>query len=298
MGLAAVRALATHNPQRIFLAARNSERGAKAIADIQKDVPGARLTFVKCDLSSLASVQSAARSIIAQSSDEACSNSRLDILICNGGLAAAPPALSVDGFEVQFATNHLGHALLIKLLLPTILRTATAQSYQDADNTTAVGPRIVFVSSDSYVLYPSGGIAFSSIHTPQNWFFLGPLRRYAQSKLANILYAAELARRYRDQALTSLSVHPGISYTDILAGMTTASRILIRMGTVGMSVSTEEAARSVLWAATADKGNIVSGGYYEPVGVRKSVKVDKDEGEELAGRLWTWTEKTLRELGY
>jgi NAD(P)-dependent dehydrogenase (short-subunit alcohol dehydrogenase family) len=86
---------------------------------------------------------------------------------------ALPPALTKDGYELQFGTNHLGHALIIKQLLPTLLKIA--------------GARIVSFSSLGFMLHPTGGILFNGLKTPQSLGFMGSWTRYGQSKLANIV---------------------------------------------------------------------------------------------------------------
>jgi len=99
---------------------------------------------------------------------------------------AKPPALSEDGYEIQFAVNHLAHALIIKTLLPALLKSA---SKPNSD------VRIVNLTSAAWRGAPSGGIRFASLNTTQPGF-IGHWFRYSQSKLANIVYASELARRY------------------------------------------------------------------------------------------------------
>lgn len=197
IGKATVVALAVHQPERIYLAARDAEKAAGAIKDVEAAVPGARISFLELDLASLASVHSAARRVISEVE-------RLDILVCNAGIMAAPPGLTVDGYELQFQTNHLGHALLIKLLLPTLLQTAEAP---DSD------VRVICQSSLGFQIAPMGGIRFDSLKTTQEDLSIlpdsfGTYYRYGQSKLANILTAAELAKRYPQ--ITAVSVHPGI----------------------------------------------------------------------------------------
>lgn len=196
---------------------------------------------------------------------------------------ATAPALSADGYEMQFATNHMGHALLIRRLLPLLQRTAS----------TGNSARIINLSSIAHNLHPKGGIAFSSLRTKQE--DLGTAAgaswaRYGQSKLANMLYADELARRYPD--LTSVSVHPGIVETELITKHISAARRLgMRIANFGKKTSTvEDGARNQVWAATTDGAK--SGVYYVPVGVQgKREKLGNDQA--LAGRLWEWTQKEL-----
>ena len=110
------------------------------------------------DLGDLASVKSA---IV-----KTFTHDRLDLLICNAGIMAAPPGLSKDGFEVQFATNHLGHAMVVRQLLPVLLKTAEQHDV-----------RIVCLTSDGWRGHPRGGIVFDKLKTTQDGA-VGPYIRY------------------------------------------------------------------------------------------------------------------------
>ena len=178
LGKQCVLEYARHNPARIWLAARNLDK-AKAAADeiqaqlqLSKETSGkpSPIKLLQMDLSSLESVQAAARTVLAESG-------RLDILMLNAGIMAAPPGLTKDGYELQFGTNFLGHALLARLLLPLLESTAAASG---AD------VRVVMLSSHChmYALKPEG-IRFDTLRTTAD--DMGPYGRYGQSKLAIIL---------------------------------------------------------------------------------------------------------------
>lgn len=170
------------------------------------------VSFVACDLASLASVKAAAEKFITE-------ESRLDVLICNAGIMAQPPSLTTNGYEMQFGTNHLGHALLIQKLLPLLL-----QNSEGAD------VRIIIVTSIAFRMHPMGGIVFKDLKTPQDCGAFGSWIRYGQSKLANILYARELARRY--PGITSFSVHPGMVNTGLLDTLSFTNRAFVYATTV------------------------------------------------------------------
>jgi len=194
---------------------------------------------------------------------------------------ASPPALTADGYEIQFGTNHVGHALLIKLLLPTMLRTAE-QPNSDV--------RIVSNTSLGFKGHPSGGIAFADLRTTQESALIGHWIRYGQSKLANILYAGELGRRY--PSITSTSVHPGVTNTGLVGDLGFMNKALVYVTNVGKMVTVQQGACNQLWAATAP--SVTNGGFYEPVGVPGAHdKLSNDE--ELAGKLWEWTQKALED---
>jgi NAD(P)-dependent dehydrogenase (short-subunit alcohol dehydrogenase family) len=267
-------ALAKKHPKQIYLAARNVEKCQAFIDEVHQKLPDAPLSALECDLASLKSVQQAARKFASLSS-------RLDILIGSAGLMAVPLGLTQDGYEIQFGTNHLGHALLIKLLLPTMQRT-----FQEPNGDT----RIVLMTSQGMGLHPAGGIRFDELRTKQDNLLLARWQLYGQSKLANLLYAAELPRRYPQ--ITAASVHPGTINTGLVTGLGFWDRALVKVTNVGGMVTPEEGVRNPLWAATAPKDTIVDGEYYEPVGMPgKHARLSRSR--ELAARLWDWTEKEL-----
>ncbi|KAJ8074421.1 hypothetical protein PM082_015322 [Marasmius tenuissimus] len=194
---------------------------------------------------------------------------------------AVPPSLTTDGYEVQFGTNHVGHALLIKLLLPTLLRTA-AEPNSDV--------RIVSLTSQGHFLRPSGGIQFDGLRQADA---IGTaFTRYGQSKLANILYASELARRYPN--ILSVSIHPGIVGTGLAySGTTQFTKLVYVLTAAWREITPEQGSYNQIWAATSERGKLVNGRYYEPVGVlTKPAKEALDD--ELAKKLWEWTEEELK----
>jgi retinol dehydrogenase-12 len=135
---------------------------------------------------------------------------RLDLLMLNAGIMAVPEGVTRQGYEVQFGVNHLGHFLLAKLLLPTLL--STAQSTSLAGSASDV--RIVVLSSIGHLLAPlRSGIDFTSLKTDCGGWF--SLVRYGQSKLANLLFVKELERRYGKTGITSVAVHPGLIDTNL-----------------------------------------------------------------------------------
>jgi NAD(P)-dependent dehydrogenase (short-subunit alcohol dehydrogenase family) len=207
--------------------------------------------------------------------------------MCNAGIMAFPASTSVDGYEIQFATNHLGHALLIQLLLPTML--ATAESGADV--------RIVNLTSVAYRSAPGAkGIEFATLKSEQS--HLGPITnpskwmRYAQSKLANILYTQELSRRY--PSILSVAIHPGYIKTDLHKTEGFIDRQLVNFMSGGNWIDVAEGPFNQVWAATAEKEKVKSGAYYEPVAVESPVAHKSAESVEVADELWEWTEKALK----
>ncbi|KAJ6625856.1 hypothetical protein B0H10DRAFT_2310278, partial [Mycena sp. CBHHK59/15] len=242
LGKASIVALARKNPAHIYFSGRDADRASALIAEVTTEMPTARLT---CEMSSLSSVVQATKELAATAE-------HLDILMCNAGVFSVPPALTTasDGYELHFGVNHVAHALFMKLLLPTLLRSTDA--------------RIVILTSRAFQGPPSGGIQFDKLRTTLSGI---PARflRYGQSKLANLVYTAEVARRYPQ--ITSVSVHPGIANTDMFKSMRRIEQFIVYLIERGQVKTPEDVALTQLWAATVEKDKLVNGEYYEPVGV-------------------------------
>lgn len=236
--------------------------------------PNTDVSFVQCDLASLTSVKTAAEKVLAE-------QTRLDVLMANAGVSAKPPGLTKDGYELQFGINHLGHALLIKKLLPLMEKTA---DLPDAD------VRIIILTSLAWRGTPPSGIAFAKLKTPLDMIG-GQWLRYGQSKLANLLYAKELARRY--PRLLSLSLHPGVVSTGLVTNLGIADKALVYVTNIGRVIKPEEGVRNQLWAVAAKRDFIKSGAFYEPVGLLSTKKNKFTEDAELAKKLWEWTDEEL-----
>ena len=209
----------------------------------------------------------------------------------NAGIIAKPTSLSPDGYEIQFATNYLGHALLTKKLLPFLLEAAKAPG---AD------VRVVSNTSEGYEFHRliDGGISFAELESGSTMdrALLGPWVRYGQSKLANILFAAELGRRYPQ--IMSVSVHPGVVKTPMLYGLQGHNKWFSDFGMwmKGMvAVEPHEGALNQLWcAAGAGREELMNGTAYWPVGVDYTENLRPlGTDKELAKRLWDWTEEII-----
>ncbi|KAH8669411.1 hypothetical protein BGZ61DRAFT_364252 [Ilyonectria robusta] len=264
--------LSGHGPAEIWLAARNAQKADAALAELRSHAPDVSVRFLQLDLASFESIKSAARTFTS-------AVSRLDILLLNAGVMGCPPGKTKEGYEMHIGTNHVGHALLLKLLTPLLARTATDQPRS--------GVRVVTVSSVAHKFSVSGGIDFDMLKT--NGEVSSPNNLYGQSKLANLVYATEFAKHHPE--ITSVSIHPGTVKTDLQTGggnllMRGFQRFVVPL----IGVEVDEGVKSQLWAATA--ASVKSGEYYEPVGVAgKGNALSKSE--ELGRRLWEWTEKEL-----
>ena len=275
-----------HNPALIYLAARSAAKAQVAIEEIKQKLGPSNtvsIKFLELDLSSLASVRTAAAKVIAEVD-------RLDILMLNAGIMASAPGLTQDGYEVQFGVNYLGHALLAKLLMPLLDKTSRLPG---AD------PRAIMVTSMGHQMTSSNGIEFEDLKTKCE--HLGPFQRYGSSKLANILWARHAPKEYPN--IKFAAVHPGLVGGTGLGGSATganfAQRVLMWMSPIA-AVSLENGAKNQLWASVAE--DMKTGEYYEPANIAGiatggvgsatgASAMAKDD--ELARRLWDWTQGEL-----
>jgi NAD(P)-dependent dehydrogenase (short-subunit alcohol dehydrogenase family) len=247
LGLETARALAGAGA-RVILAARDEAKAAEAAADITRSVPGAALEFEKIDLASLASVREAATRIAGR-------YATLDLLVNNAGVMAIPHrTLTPDGFEMQFASNFLGHFALTRGLLP-LLRAAPAARVVTLGSLAAQGGRIEF-------------------EDPQLARGYSPWRAYCQSKLACVMFAIELGRRAAagGWGLVSAAAHPGWSVTNLQSvgpqmGLARPSRTSIGMRLFEplLAQSAAQGALPTLFAAAAP--GVRNGDYVGPGGI-------------------------------
>ncbi|HST67356.1 MAG TPA: oxidoreductase [Mycobacteriales bacterium] len=272
IGYRAAVELARHGAA-VTLAARDPGRGTDALHRLRGAVPDADATLAELDLADLASVRSFAQGWEAP----------LDLLVNNAGVMAPPLRMTPDGFESQFGTNHLGHFALTGLLLPRLLARP--------------GARVVTVTSG---VHRAGRMNFANLDA-QSGYRKWPA--YAQSKLANLLFAFELQRR-ADAAgvdLRSVAAHPGYAVTNLqTAGPRLAGS---KVGEVGAALvsrligqSDSQGALPTLRAATdpAVRGGEVFGpdGFMELRGAPKQVAVSRRARDRaLAERLWTISER-------
>lgn len=278
LGKESIIQLAKHNPKEIYLAARTPSKAESAIEEIKKLVPNAKVTFLQLDLTDFKSIEQAATTFKSQSD-------RLDILLNNAGVMALPYSKTKQDYEIQFGTNHMGHALLTKLLLPSLLKTAE-QPGADV--------KIINLSSAGHHMAPSAGIIFdqNKLESCYTW------TRYGNSKLANILHARSLTKKYPQ--ITSAAVHPGVILTDLYASQKSSSAIMRwSIGTVGGLVmgDVHTGALNQLWACTAPRDQVRKSVFWNPVG-KASSGSGNAKNEALAEKLWVYTEEELKKHGY
>ena len=256
IGLATAQALAARGG-RVHIACRSEQKGAAAVAAIAAATGNDQVAFLQLDLADLGSVRAAAQTFLAQEEP-------LHVLINNAGVAGRR-GLTQDGFELLFGVNHLGHFAFTTALL---------------DCLTSSQGRIVNVSSDAH--YQAPGVDFDRLRRPART--IAAMREYAVSKLCNVLFTQELARRVAGTGVTAYALHPGVVASDIWRRVPWPVRPLLtrRMLTV------DEGARTSLYCATAPELAGVSGRYYEDCAEREPSPVATPD---LGARLWQRSEE-------
>lgn len=230
IGLVAARELARLGA-RIVLACRDSDKTRAAVAEISAAGPVPAINL-PVDLASLDSVRALAQSVLA-----ACP--RIDVLINNAGLFPSTQQKTVDGFEMQFGVNHLSHFLLTALLRERLVASAPA--------------RVITVSS---MLHKRGKIDFDSFRGVARY---SANAAYAQSKLANVLFALELAEQLAGTGVTSNVLHPGGVATDITRDLPWLVRKLIGL----VFITPEQGARTTVMLASDPDLATTTGAYFD-----------------------------------
>lgn len=265
LGLESAKALAGHGAQ-VIMAGRSPDR----LADAAQQVPGSPLTL-QLDLADLSSVAAAAAKVPDMVE-------RLDILMNNAGVMATPEEQTVDGFERQIGTNHLGHYALTGQLLPLLRHE---------------GARVVTVSSTAHRF---GTLDPDDLHYGHRDYASWPA--YGQSKLANLLFTAELDRRAKAAGwgLTAAAAHPGYAATNLqTSGPSFASnpigKGISKAANLVMAQSAAAGAWPQLYAAVGK--DVVGNDYFGPGGFREMrgnpARVGRRsaaDDEALAARLW------------
>jgi retinol dehydrogenase-12 len=246
----------------VVIAGRSRER-TQPVLDAISALPAAPTPlFLHLDLASLQSVRACAAEFVALGLP-------LDLLVNNAGLAGAR-GLTEDGFEMAFGVNHLGHFLLTQLLLPSLQKAPTA--------------RVVTVSSRAHKRTP--GIDWDALRRPTHT--RTGIREYAVSKLANLLFSAELARRLAGTSITTYSLHPGVVDTEIWRVVPPWFRVVLRLRGL---ITAEEGAQTTLHCALRAP-NTESGLYYADCRPVRPARNGRDAA--LAQELWQRSEAWTR----
>jgi NAD(P)-dependent dehydrogenase (short-subunit alcohol dehydrogenase family) len=247
---------------RVFVACRSAER-AQAVLDEIGALPGVgKAELLPLELGDFASVRECANTFLARGLP-------LHLMINNAGLAGAR-GYTKSGFELAFGVNHMGHFLLTQLLLDRIKDSAPA--------------RIVTVASKAH--YRARGIDWQAVREPTRT--TTALEEYGVSKLANVLFSAELGRRLAGSGVTTYSLHPGVVATEVWRSVPWPFGWLLKLALI----SPEKGARTSLHCATSASAAAETGLYYDECRPKTPSRVARDP--ELARTLWERSEQWVR----
>lgn len=252
---------------RVILACRSAQRTAPVMADITATTGNDQLEHLELDLADLDSVRRAVTEIHNRVDT-------LDVLVANAGLAGQR-GQTAQGFELAFGTNHLGHFALVTGLLDLLVGQGTQNAATDAG-----APRVVMVSSDSH--YSAKGLPEDRLRRATR--SITGMPEYARSKLANVLFTQELARRVPADELAVHALDPGVIASDIWRRVPWPVRPLM----TARMASTTDGARTSLWCATSADLDGMSGGYYADCAAKDPSDVAT---ADLGGWLWERSEE-------
>ncbi|HEY5927955.1 MAG TPA: SDR family oxidoreductase [Kofleriaceae bacterium] len=246
----------------VILACRSADKTQPVIDALKQETGNDKIEFIALDLADLASVRRCADELLAR-------NIPIHALINNAGLAGSR-GTTKDGFELTFGTNHLGHYLLTRMLLDRMKQSGPA--------------RIVNVASASH--YQAKGINWEALRAKTK--SRTGMAEYAVSKLSNVLFTKELARRLEGTNVTTYALHPGVVATDVWRRVPSPVRWVMKK----FMVTPEEGAQTSIRCATAPELASETGRYYDRDGKERSPNQLAND-EELAKQLWTksaeWT---------
>jgi WW domain-containing oxidoreductase len=262
LGYESMRVLVKHGAHVIGLA-RTIEKAREACDSVFGET-----TPLACELSDFASVRACGEAIKALGLP-------VDIVMTNAGIMAPVQLSTAHGVEMQFATNHLGHSILVHHLLPQV-QAATAG-------------RIVILSSSAHMMTVSGGIDFDNLDASHRY---SPTRFYGQSKLANLLYARGLAHRLEGTGVTVNALHPGVIKTNLGRDGGVLMNVVGILGRPFMK-SVGQGAATQCYVATHPELTGVSGKYFADCKSTRSSSWGRNES--LQEELWTATERLTAE---
>ena len=261
IGLVTARELAARGAH-VCIACRSVEKAQMAVDEIRKTTSNEKVELLALDLSDFDSIRACAEQFLSR-------DLPLHLLINNAGLAGAK-GMTKSGFELAFGTNHIGPFLFTQLLLDRIKLSAPA--------------RIVTVASRAHIRVL--GINWEDARQPTKG--KAGLPEYGVSKLANVLFSAELARKLAGTGVTTYSLHPGVVATDVWREVPALIRPLIKL----MMISTEDGAATTLYCATSPDMSNETGLYYDKCRVKEPSRAGQDGA--LAAELWRRSEAWVR----
>ncbi|XP_068601624.1 dehydrogenase/reductase SDR family member 13-like [Brachionichthys hirsutus] len=252
---------------RVIMACRSRQRGEAALEEVQRDSGSNQLVFMQLDLGSLSSVRSFAEAFLK-------SESRLDILVNNAGVYVQ--GRTEDGLGMMFGVNHVGHFLLTNLLLGRLKERGPS--------------RVVNVSS---MLHRFGKIDFDCLNTHKALGLGGSIpevfRVYADSKLCNVLFTHQLAKRLQGTEVTCYSLHPGAIDTDLMRNARSLMQMLMKPVKLFFFKNPLQGAQTTLHCALQEGIEPLSGRYFSNCTVRDVGAKAKDDA--VAKKLWELSER-------
>jgi WW domain-containing oxidoreductase len=264
LGLETARVLSLRGG-RIFGTARTAEKATSALAALTGNTTG-----FACELSDPKSVRACVTSVKA-----ALAGSKIDALICNAGIMALPKLEQAFGIELQLFTNHIGHFLLVTGLLDDV-----------ADD-----GRVVMLSSSAHAMAPKVGIEIDNLSGARGY---AAWKNYGQSKMANLLFAKELARRLEGTKKTANSVHPGVIMTNLSRHMNPVANFFFGLSDSIYLKSIPQGAATQCLVAVHPSTATTSGQYFEDCNVSSPRPAGSDA--EIAKKLWTASEEIVARL--
>lgn len=225
-------------------------------------------TALACELSEPDSVRACVKAVLAQ-------DKPVDAIICNAGIMALPTCEQKFGYELQFLTNHIGHFLLVTGLLDKL----------------ADAGRVVVVSSDAHRRAPAAGIEFDNLSGARGYT---PWGNYGQSKLANILFARELSRKFAGTAKTANTLHPGVISTNLGRHMGGIANAAFALAKPLVLKSIPEGAATQCYVATHPSLAKVTGEYFADCNISRTSRHGDDMA--MAKRLWTVSEEIVAKV--
>ncbi|KAA0703527.1 Retinol dehydrogenase 13 [Triplophysa tibetana] len=246
---------------RVVMACRDLTSAENAADSIRRSTGNGNVVVRHLNLASLYSVRQFAKELIA-------TEERLDILINNAGVMMCPKWTTEDGFETQFAVNHLGHFLLTNLMLGMLKRSSPS--------------RVVNVSSIAHV---GGKIEFDDLFFDKSPY--SPLVSYKQSKLANILFSRELARRMKGTGVSSYSLHPGVIRTGLgrhIESWFPMLKTVMTLPSMLLMKTPWQGAQTSIYCAVTEGLERKSGCYFSDCADKDPAPEGKDDA--VARRLW------------
>lgn len=221
----------------VVMTSRDPGRGADALAEVRERTGSTTVDLVELDLAAFASIQGCAADLLDR-------YDRLDVLVANAGLVMSKRTETVEGFETTFGVNHLGHFYLTSLLWDRL--------------STGDPSRVVVLSSAAHKMVRRG-LDFDDLQCTRRY---RAFDAYSRSKLANVYFTRELARRLADSGSTANAAHPGYVASHFARDGDLYLEPVIKLGAKLFAISPEEGARTSVFLASSPEVEGVTGGYY------------------------------------